>query len=142
MQDCNIQLHNEDVLLTKDGTIGKTAFINELPQPATLNSGIFVIRPKNKNIYPKFLYYILSSHLFSDFLNSLQAGSTINHLYQKDIINFNFIHPSDLKEQAAIASVLSDMDEEIDALEAKLEKARKIREGMMAELLTGRIRLV
>lgn len=48
----------------------------------------------------------------------------------------------DLKEQAAIADVLSGMDAEIDALEAKQAKARAIKEGMMQELLTGRIRLV
>jgi len=50
--------------------------------------------------------------------------------------------PSCLEEQIAIAKVLSDMDAEIEALEAKLEKARRIKEGMMAELLTGKTRLV
>jgi len=47
-----------------------------------------------------------------------------------------------LQEQTAIASILSDMDAEIDALEAKLIKARNIKQGMMHNLLTGRIRLV
>lgn len=47
-----------------------------------------------------------------------------------------------LREQSAIASVLSDMDAEIAALEAKLAKARRVKQGMMQELLTGRIRLV
>ncbi len=45
-------------------------------------------------------------------------------------------------EQNAIAAILSDMDDEIAALEAKLAKARSIKQGMMQELLTGRIRLV
>ena len=47
-----------------------------------------------------------------------------------------------MTEQAAIAEVLSDMDAETAALEAKLTKARQIKQGMMQELLTGRIRLV
>jgi type I restriction enzyme, S subunit len=45
-------------------------------------------------------------------------------------------------EQEAIATVLSDMDAEIAALEAKLTKGRQIKQGMMQELLTGRIRFV
>ena len=45
-------------------------------------------------------------------------------------------------EQPAIAAILSDMDAEIDPLEAELAKARQLKQGMMQELLTGRIRLV
>jgi hypothetical protein len=52
------------------------------------------------------------------------------------------IHPKAKPEQAAIAAILTDMDAEIAALEAKLAKARQIKQGMMQELLTGRIRLV
>jgi len=47
-----------------------------------------------------------------------------------------------VSEQAAIATILSDMDKELDALESRLAKARKIKQGMMQELLTGRIRLI
>lgn len=50
--------------------------------------------------------------------------------------------PPTKDEQSAIGAILSDMDTEIDALEAKLAKARAIKQGMMQELLTGRIRLV
>lgn len=50
--------------------------------------------------------------------------------------------PPTTEEQTAIATILSDMDAELAALEAKLAKARQIKQGMMAELLTGRIRLV
>ena len=50
--------------------------------------------------------------------------------------------PPTFEEQTAIASVLSDMDNEIEALEQKLAKARQIKQGMMQQLLTGKIRLV
>ena len=79
-QDTNIQLKKDDVLVTKDGTIGKIAYIDILLQPATLNSGVFVIRPIDKAYFPLFLYYILCSDYFVKFLNKLKAGSTINHL--------------------------------------------------------------
>lgn len=141
IQDPNIQLRQGDVLLTKDGTIGKVGFVSELPGPATLNSGVFVIRPKDCSYEPRFAYYVLNSTIFGDFLNRLQAGSTIVHLYQKDVVHFQFrVPPRD--EQRAIAAVLSDIDAEIAALENKLAKARAVKQGMMQVLLTGEIRLV
>ncbi len=140
-QDKNIQVKIEDILLTKDGTIGKVAYIDHLSYPATLNSGVFVIRPINNSYYPLYFYYILRSKIFKDFLNKLQAGSTINHLYQKDFTHFSFNAPP-FKEQKAIAAVLCDMDAEIEALEQRLEKTRAIKQGMMQELLTGRTRLL
>lgn len=141
VQDINIQLAPDDVLLTKDGTIGKAGFIDFLPGPATLNSGVFVIRPKKKSYFPKYMYYILTSHIFSNFLERLQAGSTIVHLYQKDFSNFSFNAPP-IDEQVAIVTVLSDLDGEIASLEQRLDKTRAIKQGMMQQLLTGRIRLV
>lgn len=141
-QDKNIQVRPGDILLTKDGTIGKVAYVDQLlPKPATLNSGIFVIRPINKSYHPLYFYYLLSSEIFKGFLNKLQAGSTINHLYQKDFVHFPFKAPPVL-EQTAIATVLYDIDAEIENLEKRLEKTRSLKEGIMQELLTGKTRLI
>lgn len=141
-QDLNIQIKKHDILLTKDGTIGKVAYISNVQKPTTLNSGVFVIRPAKEDSFdPNFVYHILNSFLFDNFLAKLSAGSTINHLYQKDFVDFTFKAPSKLVEQQAIAQVLSDMDSEIDQLEKKLAKYQQIKQGMMQELLTGRIRL-
>jgi type I restriction enzyme S subunit len=141
-QDKHIQLRERDVLVTKDGTIGKVAIVSDLPQPATLNSGVFVIRPIDESFDPGFFYSLLASTVFTQFLAQLSAGSTINHLYQKDFVSFEFFSPPTIDEQTAIAAFLSDMDIEIAALETKLTKARQLKQGMMQELLTGRIRLV
>ena len=141
-QDINIQLKLNDVLVTKDGTIGKVALVNSLDKPATLNSGVFVIRPIGDSFYSEFFYYLLCSNVFSEFLGQLSAGSTISHLYQKDFVTFNFEVPGTIEEQATIATVLSEMDAEIAALEQKLTKARQIKQGMTHNLLTGKIRLV
>ena len=142
-QDVNIQIKKHDILLTKDGTIGKVAYISDIPKPATLNSGVFVIRPaKEKTFDPNFVYHILNSFIFDNFLAKLSAGSTINHLYQKDFVDFKFKAPAELVEQQAIAQVLSDMDSEIEKWEKKLAKYQQIKQGMMQEVLTGRIRLV
>ncbi len=140
-QDRNIQLMNGDVLITKDGTIGKVGYVEELSLPATLNSGVFVIRPLHNSFVPQFLFYVLTSKIFDEFLSKITAGSTITHLYQKDFVTFEFYAPN-LEEQIAIATILSDMDTEITALEARRDKSRDLKQGMMQELLTGRIRLI
>ncbi|MDP1788147.1 restriction endonuclease subunit S, partial [Nitrosomonas sp.] len=140
-QDRNIQLRDGDVLLTKDGTIGKVGYVDGLCGPATLNSGVFVIRPLQESFAPLFLFYILKSKVSDEFLAMITAGSTIVHLYQKDFVTFEFLAPS-RDEQTAIATVLSDIDAELAALEARRDKTRALKQGMMQELLTGRIRLV
>lgn len=141
-QDRNIQLKLNDILVTKDGTIGKVALINQINKPATLNSGVFVIRPNKNTFDPVFFYYVLSSKWFFEFLNQLSAGSTISHLYQKDFVNFIYQTPCNIEEQTEIATILSNMDVEIAALENKLVKAQQTKQGMMQNLLTGRIRLI
>lgn len=138
--DTNIQVSENDVLVTKDGTIGKVAIVPELNKPATLNSGVFVSRT-NSRLVPAFLFRVLQSSVFREFIDTLSAGSTIKHLYQKDLKNFEFEIPVDTKEQEAIAAVLTAMDEEIRDLETEREKIIQIREGAMDDLLTGRVRL-
>ena len=138
--DVNIQVSENDVLVTKDGTIGKVAIVPCLEKPATLNSGVFVFRT-NDRLMPTFLYRVLLSSVFKGFIDTLSAGSTIKHLYQKDLKDFEFKMPVDLEEQKAIADVLTAMDEEVEALENEQNKMIQIREGAMDDLLTGRIRL-
>lgn len=138
--DTNIQVSENDVLVTKDGTIGKVAIVPELSKPATLNSGVFVFRT-NSRLVPAFLFRVLQSSVFREFIDTLSAGSTIKHLYQKDLKKFEFEIPIDTKEQEAIAVVLTAMDDEIRDLETERNKIIQIREGAMDDLLTGRIRL-
>lgn len=139
--DTNIQVSENDVLVTKDGTIGKVAIVPELSKPATLNSGVFVFRT-NSRLVPAFLFRVLQSSVFREFIDTLSAGSTIKHLYQKDLKKFEFEIPIDTKEQEAIAAVLKAMDEEIRDLETERDKIIQIREGAMDDLLMGRIRLI
>ena len=141
-QDRNIQIQNNDILITKDGSLGKVALVQGLTKPATLNSGIFVIRPLLDCYDPVFVYHILSSFVFKSFLDKLSAGSTIIHLYQKDLGKFEFLLPPTIAEQKAIAAVLSEIDADIITLEEKLAKYRQVKQGMMQQLLTGKIRLV
>ena len=142
VQDPNIQVSNGDLLLTKDGTIGKVAYISDLNRPATLNSGVFVMKPITDAYTAHFMFYVLESSVFKDFLQQLSAGSTINHLYQKDLVKFDLYVPPTTEEQETITGILFDMDLDIYKLEEKLSKYQKIKQGMMEELLTGKVRLV
>lgn len=141
-QDNNIQIVKHDILITKDGTIGKVAFLDDVPCLGTLNSGIFVVRSHSLELDQCYLSKIFESFIFDAFLESLVAGSTINHLYQKDFVHFNFPVPPTVSEQTAIANILSDCDSEIAALEEKRDKYKEIKQGMMQQLLTGKIRLI
>lgn len=68
-------------------------------------------------------------------------GATINQITNADISDFDIYVPYSLTEQQSIASVLTSMDNELSALEAKHKKYEQIKQGMMQQLLTGRIRL-
>ena len=139
-QDPNIIVQEDDTLISKDGTIGKVGIVQNIPFPSTLNSGVFVIRPKLDNVYKRYLAFAFKSIYFQDFINRLTAGSTIVHLYQKDIVKFSFPVPP-VAEQRAIAEALSDVDGLIAALDKKIAKKRLIKQGAMQQLLTGKTRL-
>ncbi len=89
-----IMLQPSDILLSKDGTIGKIGFVDCLDMPTTVASGIFVIR----NVKPEvlstvFVYYLLKSNRFKAFIAARTEGSVIPHLYQKDFMDFEFPLP-------------------------------------------------
>lgn len=85
-----------------------------------------------------FLYYILGRTDFSLYGKQAVKGYTLN----KESLQSVEVRLPPIEEQTAIATLLSDMDTELAALETKLSKARQLKRGMMQELLTGRIRLV
>jgi type I restriction enzyme, S subunit len=114
--------------------------VDSLPLPTTLNTGVFVVRSKNNSYLSLFLYYILTSNYFKNFLAKLTAGSTITHLYQKDFVTFSFKIP-DIPEQEKIVRTLSDTDELLKHFEYIIKKKKNIKQGMMQELLTGKKRL-
>ncbi len=142
VQDPYIIVKPYDVLITKDGTIGKVAVVDKVPFPSTLNSGVFVVRSKNDKLSQRGLSLAFLSAGFDDFIRRLTAGSTIVHLYQKDIVNFEFKLPPSKEEQLAIVSFMESMDSELIGLQKKRKKYEDIKQGMMQQLLTGRIRLI
>ena len=139
-EDPYIQLENGDVLVTKDGTIGKVAMVANLDKPACLNSGVFVLHQKKNYFLQKYLFWQLSSSVFKEFIRKNSDGSTIQHLYQNVFDLMNVIIPPDSTQQK-IADFLDAKTQNIDArielLEKKKERYITIRKALINEALNG-----
>ncbi len=126
--------------------IGRVASIGKVVR-LNPNIGKFVVSPtiaviKGKGIDINFLFYGLSSTDAKIQFDKISNGSTRQSVGMNVLRDIRFKQPSSFEEQRAIAAILSDMDAEIAALEAHRKKTRALKQGMMQELLTGRIRLV
>lgn len=142
----NQRLRRSDVLICMaNGSrdlVGKAAqFAVDDGFAYTFGAFMGAFRP-NGNADPTYVFYCFHSDVFRKHIAILLAGSSINNLTPSSIESCVIRAPADKDEQIAIAAVLSDMDAEIATLETKLAKARSVKQGMMQELLTGRIRLV
>jgi type I restriction enzyme, S subunit len=124
------------VVMTSRATIGECA-INRVP--LATNQGFKNFVPF-QGVDAEFLYYLLLTKK-QEFIG-LCSGSTFLEIGKTQLVGFEVALPAQRAEQTAIATILSDMDAELAALEAKLTKTRQLKQGMMRELLTGRIRLV
>ena len=87
----------------------------------------------------KYMYHLLV--YYQSEIYSLQTGGAQPHVHPSDLNEMQILYASDIKTQQAIATILSDMDKEIVDLEAKRDKYRLLKSGMMQKLLTGQIRL-
>ena len=109
-QDTNIQLKNGDVLVTKDGTIGKVAMVKDLDKPATLNSGVFVVRPLTNKINNIYLEYSLKSYRFINFIEKIKTGATISHLNQGAFLKYEIPIPS-IEKQQVFVDIISNIND-------------------------------
>jgi type I restriction enzyme S subunit len=128
------QVRGPGVVTGRSGTIGNVTYVEENFWPH--NTSLWVTSFKGND--PKFIFFLYSMANLERFA----TGSGVPTLNRNDVHAFRVAIPTTFAEQAAIANVLSDMDAEIGTLEAKLTKARHLKQAMMQELLTGRIRLV
>lgn len=125
-----IQVRNNDILLVKTGSCGKSCYVSNLSEPATINPQLLRIVPK---CFPKFLYYCLQSLFFKYAINCYITGSTVPTISQTNIGAIYILVPS-TEEQQAIAAYL---DEEIGKLDDAVEKLER-----MVEVLKERKQLI
>lgn len=143
MEDELLHIYENDLLITKDGTIGKLAIVKDCPEKVSLNSGVMIIRNTTKWKYlDKYLYYILSSEQFYLWYGLSQSGnSTIKHLYQGQFYNFEFTYP-DLNEQKKISDYLdekcADIDKLIEIKKQKIDQLDEYKKSLIYEYVTGK----
>ena len=128
-----------DVLLGKAASVGKVAIVEEDIE-FNIWSPIALIRVHSDHD-PRFVYYQLQSANLNRQIALLTNSSSQGNIGMGDIERLALQLP-EKSEQTAIATILSDMDAELAELQSRLAKVRQIKQGMMQELLTGRIRLI
>lgn len=140
-EDPYIQINNGDLLITKDGTIGKIARVESLDKPACLNSGVFVLKQTQNKYFPNYLYWSLCSNIFKGFYSFSFSGSTILHLYQNVFEKMPIVIPQ-IEEQRAIADYLDEKTAEIDRnillIGKKIEAYKRLKKSLIDEVVTGK----
>ena len=109
-QDRNIQIHNGSILITKDGTLGKVAYVQGLSMPATLNAGVFNVQIKDaNNVDEWYLFQNLKAPFLMDYVDKKATGGTIKHLNQSILVDFPVILPQ-RSEQILIGAFFQQLD--------------------------------
>ncbi|SEJ12851.1 type I restriction enzyme, S subunit [Myroides marinus] len=135
-------LQDGDICVARTGaSVGKSYFHSFLDGQYVFAGFLIRLRVDSKVLYSRFLFYLTKSKNYDNFIisNSMRSGQP--GINSNELEAFIIPFPP-LLEQTRIATILSDMDTELEALDNQLAKARQIKQGMMQELLTGRVRLV
>lgn len=133
-ESSEIALAVGDVILSKDGTIGRVARIDSLPGIATINGTMMLVRPERAIDY-RFLYHVLNGAEFKKLIEDKVSGSSIPHIFQRDMVTLPVTFPP-MSHQAKLAEVLDTLDSAIHGTEAIIAKLRAIKQGLLHDLLT------
>ncbi len=133
-------LETDDIVLALVGYPGEVARAPEYLAGANISRAVGLIRTNGK-LNNEFLVHYFNSTIGRKLILAPSAGSAQVVVNLKDINKLRFVIPG-IEEQTQIAQILSDMDAEIEALEQKLDKYKMLKQGMMQNLLTGKIRLI
>jgi type I restriction enzyme S subunit len=138
-------LQNGDLLFGRRSVVpagaGKCSLVLPPSEPLTFESSIIRVRLNEAEACPLFYYYFFASPKGRSTVGTIVSGTNIKGIRASELRELKVPLPARI-EQESIAEALSDMDTDIAALETKLTKARQLKQGMMQNLLTGKIRLV
>ena len=138
-EDPAIHVMLGDLLITKDGTVGKTAYIDVKPEKVSLNSHLLIIRPLKNEYDNRYLYWLINSPIFDVYTLYAQNGSIMASLSQEKIGAFCIPMP-DLSEQKKIADFLDKQTSKIDAIiktnEEQLEVLKKYKKSLITQTVT------
>ena len=131
-----------DVLMAtvRPGLMAHLLYRDQIPN-AICSTGFAVLRPRMQLCDPGFLFFHLLGNVVNKQIQNALVGSNYPAISGRDVGRLEIPFPPRIQEQRAIAAALSDFDAEIVALDGRLAKVRALKQGVMQQLLTGRIRL-
>ena len=130
-----------DIVFTMEAPLGNAALIPD-DRKYILSQRVVLLQINEEKFESKLIIQILLSRAFQLYLYDCATGSTAQGIKRTTFESLHIPLPNDIYEQTAIATILSDMDTEIQTLQQRLSKTRQIKQGMMQELLTGKTRLI
>jgi len=135
-EDELLHVKEGDLLMTKDGTVGKMAYIKYLPEEASLNSHLLIIRQLSNIISNSFLYWVMLSDVFKGFIAHYQTGTIMSSISQNTLGYFSCFCPPP-PEQIAIAVFLdkkcSEIDDMISLQEEIIEELKAYKQSVITE---------
>ena len=133
-QDKNIQIKNGSILITKDGTLGKVAYVEGLSMPATLNAGVFNVEVRNENETDrKYLFQFLKAPFLMDYVAQKATGGTIKHLNQNILVDFPIAMPSKA-EQIRIGEYFTNIDNLITLHQRQYEQLVSLKKYLLSKM--------
>jgi type I restriction enzyme S subunit len=133
-QDKHIQISDGSILITKDGTLGKVAYVQGLQKPATLNAGVFNVEIKDENeVDGKYLFQYLKAPFLMDYVSQKATGGTIKHLNQNILVDFPVVMP-EKEEQAKIGQYFEGIDNLITLQQRKCDKLVNVKKSMLEKM--------
>ena len=133
-QDKHIQIRNGSILITKDGTLGKVAYIQGLTMPATLNAGVFNVEIRDeKEVDNRYLFQYLKAPFLMDYVDKKATGGTIKHLNQNILVDFPVVLPQK-DEQAKIGEYFLGIDNLITLHQRKYDKLTNVKKSMLGKM--------
>jgi type I restriction enzyme S subunit len=135
-------LRQGDIVFSRVGSVDRNALIKVAEDGWLFSGRLLRVRLKGRNTDAPYLSYHFHSEAFKQRVKDVAVGQTMASINTQILMGVKIILPPTKAEQTAIATILTDMDAEIAALEEKLTKAHQLKQGMMQELLTGKTRLV
>ena len=133
-QDKHIQIKNGSILITKDGTLGKVAYVQGLSMPATLNAGVFNVEINDETkVDNKYLFQYLKAPFLMDYVDKKATGGTIKHLNQNILVDFPVLLPSKA-EQKAIGVYFERLNNLITLHQLKCEELKELKKGLLQQM--------
>ncbi|WP_423202019.1 restriction endonuclease subunit S [Lactococcus lactis] len=133
-QDKKIQIKNDSILITKDGTLGKVAYIEGLNMPATLNAGVFNVRVKENDLaVSQYLFHYLKAPFLLKYAAEQSTGGTIKHLNQNVLVDFPIPLPIK-QEQHKLGQFFKQLDDTITLHQSKLAKLKSIKQAFLQKM--------